>query len=1056
MMSEEAASIRQSIATLEAQRDVLGPAVIEPAIKALQQQLAALQARQQPAVDEDAERKVVTVMFADISGFTALSEALDAEEVRAIMNDCFAELVPCIERYDGVVDKFIGDAVMALFGAPYAHEDDPRRALLAAIEMRASLDAFNSRRGLSLGIHFGINTGEVVAGGVGSSSRQDYSVMGDAVNVAARLEDASQTGEILVGPETYRQTEAEFEFEHKPRMRLKGKSEEISIHALIRRRLAPRQRIVAASVLVGRDEEVTRLCCAVDLLREDRGGSIMISGEAGLGKSRLLAEALSYAGVDVRSLLLVCQPHGETLGYGLLRHLIRHLIGAETNPDPAKMEQALHNALGSVASEGAQPDMMFIKLVAGLTITDAQLRVLQSLPGPVFEERMADALAVLLQAEGTARPLLLGIEDLHWADTSSLRLLARIAERAVPRVLLVATTRPGSDADRLFGHECDKIVLSPLDEEKSRAMLANLLGGAEAEILHAVVDRAEGNPFFLEEFAAIIGEHRASGAVDGSGLGIPNSIRSLVGARLDRLPSQGKRLLQVASVVGRSFDAEVVGQLAALGRQEEYLAQLVAQDIVHSHSDEQGHARALYAFRHALTHEAAYRSLLLRRRRELHLKLARLFSDQGGLSRDVSAAIISHHFEQAADYAAAGEYLLEAARDARNVFANREALAFYDRALGLPYPDEQAARRLMIAAHRGLGELLERTGKFAEAETNLAQALGLLDPSDHLVRAALLRGIGQTWIARRDAHRSLALYADATEALARVTDRVPAYWQEWCDLLLDRLWALYWANDIDGMRRLVAESAAHFETHGTAAQHSRFMHRQLLIRFRDEGREIRDETVDLAKACIVEAERLDDPVWLSQVTFSMGLALLWREAHDQCRHWLCRSLDLARVIGNAEYEVLALTYLAVSHRLEGKTIEVETLAREAKARATVSRMELYVGVALANEAWVALRQGRDGAARELAKAALSRWHSVQWPLGWIATGPLFALAVADSDWSLARDLAQGMLAPGQHGPGARFAEAIHALPEKDGMSDCVASAETFEQALFLAREAGVA
>src|SRR5438874_10207031 len=218
-----------AISSLESQRQILGDAVVDPAIEALREQLAQLKT----ASSSTDERKLVTIVFADVSGFTALSETLDPEKVRELINACFDWLVPVVQKYDGTIDKFIGDEIMALFGAPIAHEDDAERALRAALEMMDAIAAFNHANGTELALHAGINTGLVVAGQIGGHDRRDYSVMGDAVNLAARLEDASSVGEIFVGPATYRLTKQLFDFEPVPPLTLKGKEAPVEVRRLL-------------------------------------------------------------------------------------------------------------------------------------------------------------------------------------------------------------------------------------------------------------------------------------------------------------------------------------------------------------------------------------------------------------------------------------------------------------------------------------------------------------------------------------------------------------------------------------------------------------------------------------------------------------------------------------------------------------------------------------------------------------------------------------------------------------------------------------------------------
>src|SRR5438105_6644475 len=269
----EVEKLNASIAALEAQRTMLRDAVVDPAIAALRQQISQTTAAIEKETPED-ERKLVTIVFADISGFTALSEKKDPEEVREMMNACFQSLVPIVQKYEGTIDKFIGDEIMALFGAPIAHEDDPERALRAALEMMAAIAAVNRKHGTELGIHIGINSGPVIAGQIGSENRRDYSVMGDAVNLAARLEGASSNGEIFVGPNTYQQTAHAFEFEKIPPLDLKGKEAPVQVHRLIRakRKTKSRRGIEGLRTdLIGRDKELAQIKRGLDSLASSHG-----------------------------------------------------------------------------------------------------------------------------------------------------------------------------------------------------------------------------------------------------------------------------------------------------------------------------------------------------------------------------------------------------------------------------------------------------------------------------------------------------------------------------------------------------------------------------------------------------------------------------------------------------------------------------------------------------------------------------------------------------------------------------------------------------------------
>ena len=277
--------IEQAIAQLEGQRAVLGDAVTDTALAALRQELAALEHTEPqggpppPVPNLAGERKLVTILFVDVSGFTALAEKMDPEAVRNLINACFERLVPVVETYGGTVTKFIGDAIEAVFGAPLTHENDPERAFRCALDIMDALAHFNAERGTDLGLHLGINTGLVIAGGIGTRQRQDYAVTGDAINLAARLEDASQRGEILVGPDTYRLTSSLFAFETLPPIRVQGKRDPVPVYRLLGlKEEQKRTRWLAsagiASPLVGREAELEGVRGCVARLLQGQGGML--------------------------------------------------------------------------------------------------------------------------------------------------------------------------------------------------------------------------------------------------------------------------------------------------------------------------------------------------------------------------------------------------------------------------------------------------------------------------------------------------------------------------------------------------------------------------------------------------------------------------------------------------------------------------------------------------------------------------------------------------------------------------------------------------------------
>ena len=348
----EREQLEKAIEALEAQRATLGDAVVAAAVGPMRRDLAQLDlAESEPSSPLGGERKLVTIMFADISGFTALAEMMDPETVRDLMNACFEWLVPIVGRFGGTVDKFIGDAIMALFGAPASHENDAERALRAALEMRDALTEFNVHRQTELGLHFGINTGLVVAGDIGTRGRQEYSVMGDSVNLASRLGDASERGEIFVGPDTYHLAASLFEFEKPEPVMVKGKIDPILVYRLLSVKDAPgevRGIRGLTSTLIGRDKEIRQLRGAVETLGRGKGCIAAILGEPGLGKSRLVVEARQMASEKIAWVEGRALSHSEERGYWLAREVLRGLVGVRSGASPADAGAAMQISLERV------------------------------------------------------------------------------------------------------------------------------------------------------------------------------------------------------------------------------------------------------------------------------------------------------------------------------------------------------------------------------------------------------------------------------------------------------------------------------------------------------------------------------------------------------------------------------------------------------------------------------------------------------------------------------------------------------------------------------------
>lgn len=836
--------IRQAIETLQARQDALGDEVVETGLAALQQ---ALYAPAEPAVvpvpSLAGERKRVTVMFADISGFTALSETLDPEEVRSIINACFEQLGAVIARYDGYIDKFIGDEIMALFGAPAAHENDPERALRAALDMMAALADFNAAYSgylpRPLNLHFGINTGLVITGGIGTRQRQDYSVIGDTVNLASRLEGLGEAGDILVGEETYRRTAPLFEFEPLKPVKLKGKSRPVRVYRLVGAKSAAGQvRGIEglSSPLVGRRPEMALLKEALANLGRGRGGVISITGEAGLGKSRLVTELYlechsRLQETHTRWATGRALSYGESVSYLVARDLFYNLLQRAPEDSLAQVGVLLQAELDELFTEPSGDIYPYLARLLEVPLDSRSARRLSYLEGEALHRQIFEAARRYLLAKANRRPVILVWDDLHWADPSSLGLLEALLPltQQCP-LLLLLVYRPRREGRIWDFHRrieqtvanWSRVELAPLTVEQCEQLLNNLLGSPclPPATRQLILEKAEGNPFYVEEvIRALIDRGAIVQANNGQTwqvaagietIPIPDTLQGVIMARIDRLPRPVKRLLQVAAVVGRRFAYRVVARVmdaAGTGPDslKTYLQNLETANLI---TLEKKEPEPEYAFNHIFTQESVYRSLLNTDRRRLHQQVGEaleeiyLSAGNGAPPEDV-APVLAYHFEQSGDKPRALKYLKLAADQARAAYANQEAKILYGHALNLLDRDDFARRWDLLADRE---QVLDRLGE-RDSQTNnliMMQTIAELLKDDARLatthnrrsvyfdkiseyRAAAEAAEAGRWVARRAGNK--ALEAQSLNLLALAAWRRFDYpmVKEWANQALDAL-----------------------------------------------------------------------------------------------------------------------------------------------------------------------------------------------------------------------------------------------------------------------------
>ncbi len=1069
----EQQQFEKTIQTLESQRAILGDVVVDAALKPLREKLASFYA---PATTHSSERKLVTIMFADLSGFTALSEKHDPEYVRGLMNDCFNVLVPIVEKYGGVIDKFIGDEIMALFGAPLAHENDAERALRASLEMMDALESFNHARRLSLGMHFGINTGLVVAGGLGSDGRQQYSVMGDAVNLAARLEDASETGQILIGPNTHRLTAPLFRFEMLAPIRVKGKSEPVAVYRLLEVKSSPGPaRGIAGlhSPLVGRQAELETIRQAAGRLQTGDGGILAIVADAGLGKSRLVSEVRAATEGNIHWVEGRALSYTEGVSYWVARSLLDHLIGV--NPDLALVGVglALRQSIETYLPGRMEDIYPYLARLRDIPLdAESETRFKDLLPETV-QNRIRAAFADLLLAFAAQKPLALVWEDLHWADPSSMGLiesLLPLSESAPILHVLVFRPQEGRVWDwhkKLLGglgQRYSVMELSPLNPTESAKLVENLLNieNLPDSTRQLILSKSDGNPFFLEELLrslidsglVLLDGDRAVATYDIARLEVPDTLQGVIAARIDRLPQDDKYTLQTASVIGRVFQEMVLS----------YLLQQAKTDLPVGLALEELQQRELirwrgeleYIFKHAITRDVTYNSLLIARRKELHRLTAEtlemLFPDQ----IDELAPTLAYHYEAAESREKAHHYLLAAAERARQTYANDEAIAFYRAAI-----DQLERTRLELAEpdllypelanlYEKLGNVFGLTGRVDEAVRAYEAAVTFLPEIDRIGRARIYREESIAYNNLRRWNEPVEILEKASATLGKITEtNSDAWWQEWMDLQLERMRNLYFRQRPE-LVDLVQASRSIIESRGNPLQRARLFESLVLVNFRNyRFYHPPAETVEFSRQQLAAAELSGNRQAIGRAKVMMGFMHLWRDEIDETERLFMDGLHDVEFVGDLDTQFIAWNYLALVGRKKGDIAMTREWAERTMKLSRRSNNMLYLMTSLGSMAWVEWKTGNIDEARSYLPESLALAAKIPFPAIAMVRGPAMGLAIEIEDWSTAIEQAKILIQPTNQ----KLPEDVHFLLEQSIQAANISAARNcFIEALVVMRE----
>ena len=676
----------------------------------------------------EGERKIVTVMFSDVSGFTAMSEKLDPEDVHGIMDRAFEVILDAVHRYEGTVNQFLGDGVMALFGAPIAHEDHAQRALGAALSIQANLkplaEDIERVHGIEFRMRMGINTGPVVVGAIGRDLRMDYTAVGDTTNLAARLLAIAKPGQIVASRRTQHLRDRLFGFEDLGDFQVKGKAEPVRAYA-VTGELGSRARLEVSpdrslTQLVGRTRELEVLNDAWHRASSGDAAVVLLTGEPGAGKSRLLYEFLR--GIEehgVIELETTCASYGRAIPYRPVLEVLRCYLDLDENMSAAEVKSRIVERLQDLGLEGEEGAI----LLAHFAGVFAPPEFLNRLSSAELKERTFAVLRdVFLRASRSAAVVLL-IENVHWLDTSSAEFLGRLsASLAGHRILLLLSTRPGFVplADLRIQ---ETITLEALGTKEVEGMARTILGieTMSAQLLKILAEKSEGNPLYVEEIlhqlletAGVVvegGEARLRSA----DVRVPATIHDIIAARVDRLADPLKLTLQGGAVIGRRFGTSLVSRVIKSAADEVVgnLQNLHGLDFVFPASSD---PELMYSFKHALTQDVVYGGLLERRRRQYHSAAGLGLEEMYAGHMDEVVELLAYHFGIAGENEKAVDYAILAAEKAQRRWAHTEALAFFEDALKRlsTMPDTAPNRLRRIDAVVKQAEIKFALGRHAE------------------------------------------------------------------------------------------------------------------------------------------------------------------------------------------------------------------------------------------------------------------------------------------------------------------------------------------------------
>jgi class 3 adenylate cyclase/tetratricopeptide (TPR) repeat protein len=919
------------------------------------------------------ERRNATVLFADLCDYTGLSEKIDDEEIYEMLQLYLRMLVDMVSLYDGIVDKIIGDGVMALFGAPVAYENAPERAIRSALDMLAGLNRLNqdlkSRVGEELKMHIGIHAGSVILGSVEKGANYEFTAIGETVNLARRLQEASAPGNILVSERVYQSTKVLFDFRTVPALRLKGIAQPIEGYYLAGIKEKPgRTRGVEGffSPMVGREAELDALRASVEGLCSDHHGRlIFVCGEAGIGKSRLLAE---FKELIAEKNLTVLEgqslTYRKSASYWIFNDLLRNYLKVTADTPQAQLRERLVSRASAILGANSREALPYLENLLSLGQSDETIaQRMALLDAEQLRRQSFLSIRNLLWGEARLKPIVVVLEDLHWADGVSLDLLEFLIDGLldVP-ILFVGVTRNISDSRlatvvdlgrRRLGERCSAIELLGLNDAQSEQLLAHLLGSHDfpTRLIDQIIQSSNGIPFYIEEMLRMFIDKQllvrdqgkwilVEDPAAGNGA-VPENLQDLILARFDRLDSDQRLILQIATVIGRQFNLgllELAVRPLGVSNIGQTVGALVEKSFILPLSSVEGE----FTFRHVLTSDAIYRTLLRRDRARLHTLVGEAIEASYSDKLDNYVEVLAAHFLRTPHLQKALHYLILAGERAVRDYANAQANRHFKEARSLlskvDHTPEQALRIFI-----NLGDVLTFIGEYERARDSLTEGLQVIESMQPYIdvqkHCAIHRKIGTTFERQGDFEKALLHLTEANKALGKTAFLSPGSKAE---IMNDLGWIHFLRGNFEEAQRAFEGGLRLVEGTTEYGVVASIQNRLGAVAYQKRDYE---EAANRVRKSLALRRTIGDLSGVARLYNNLGLLNLMRGQLREAEEDFFQSIDLLDKIGDAEGIALTNINIGLVKFDRGQFDSAATYLEKAQAVADQIGHRFYLALA---------------------------------------------------------------------------------------------------------------